>query len=102
MATRVTLPRFFPFLPFLIISASSENIGSTITVDISTKTPATILYPPSSTTLIFNNIDTVEVTYETIWRSANMTLFCETNEDLESWVWKDFDLSMHQLIPMAT
>lgn len=44
---------------------------------------AVFLYPTGVPTV--NNIDTVEVSYDTIWEHANLTLYCETDGPSDTW-----------------
>lgn len=44
---------------------------------------AVVLYPTGQPTI--NNIDAVEVTYDTIWENANLTLFCGIDEGENKW-----------------
>lgn len=41
-----------------------------------------------------NNIDTVQVTYDTIWEHANLTLFCGIDEAENKWALANIPLRM--------
>lgn len=49
----------------------------------SENTHAVLLYPTGAPTV--NNIDTIRVSYDTIWEHANLTLYCETDDESDRW-----------------
>lgn len=52
---------------------------------------AVFLYP--SGLPVINIIDTIQVTYDTIWPAANLTLMCEVEPEKRVWSTAAFDLS---------
>ena len=52
---------------------------------------AIFLYPTGSPTI--NVIDTIEVTYDTVWTTTNLTLMCEIDPVGNVWSTTELDLS---------
>jgi hypothetical protein len=55
---------------------------------------ATFLYPTGQPTV--NNIDTVQVSYDTIWQHANLTLYCEADGE-DTWAMAAINMSMQRM-----
>ncbi|KAI1610506.1 hypothetical protein EDD36DRAFT_327560 [Exophiala viscosa] len=66
---------------------SSVHAGNrsslTTTITAADQPQAVLLYPTGQPTI--NNIDDVQVTYDTVWENANLTLFCGINENRNEW-----------------
>ncbi len=72
-------------------STDSESTASpTSTVTDADNPRAVVLYPTGQPTI--NNIDTVEVTYDTIWGNAKFTLFCAIDEGANEWALAEIKL----------
>ena len=72
-------------------STGSESTASpTSTVTDADNPHAVVLYPTGQPTI--NNIDTVEVTYDTIWGNANLTLFCGIDAAANEWALAEIKL----------
>ncbi|KIW47017.1 uncharacterized protein PV06_02631 [Exophiala oligosperma] len=67
-------------VPATAATSDPTNAGASAAGD---DYPAIILYPTGQPTM--NNIDTVQVTYDTIWENANLTLFCGVDEAENKW-----------------
>ncbi|KEF52381.1 uncharacterized protein A1O9_11622 [Exophiala aquamarina CBS 119918] len=66
-------------MPSTLADPSMETASATTDAG-SDDAHAVFLYPTGEPTV--NNIDTVQVSYDTIWQHANLTLYCEVdNED---------------------
>ncbi|KIX03457.1 uncharacterized protein Z518_07009 [Rhinocladiella mackenziei CBS 650.93] len=70
--------------PSIATTEETTSSTSSSTTEAPTDGPhATFLYPTGLATI--NNIDTVQVTYDTVWKNANLTLLCGINEESNEW-----------------
>jgi len=72
-------------------TAPSMETDSATTASPSDAPHAVFLYPTGEPTV--NNIDTVQVSYETIWEHANLTLFCESDNE-DTWAMAAINMRM--------
>ncbi|KAJ9503037.1 hypothetical protein H2202_001189 [Exophiala xenobiotica] len=78
-------------------SASTPSPTSTVTAaDIP---HAVVLYPTGQPTI--NNIDTVVVAYDTVWTSANLTLFCGIDAAANEWALAEIKLGRRYMYYLA-
>lgn len=66
------------------VAAASEPTSSTAATD------AVLLYPTGQPTI--NCIDNVQVAYNSAWENANLTISCETDQELQEWSMAEFGL----------
>lgn len=76
------------------VMATATTTSSASATEVATDVPhAAFLYPAALLTV--NNIDVVQVTYETVWKSVNLTVFCEINEEASEFALAKIGQSKH-------
>lgn len=82
-----------PMMPPNSAEPSMTTASSTTAAD-SDNPHAVFLYPTGQPTV--NNIDTVQVSYDTTWQHANLTLYCETDDE-GTWATAAINMSMQHM-----
>ncbi len=65
------------------IATASASSTVTATSTVGDSPHAEILYPTGQPTI--NSVDSVEVTYDSVWENVNLTVYCEINQDSDVW-----------------
>lgn len=88
--------RMYPTAGMPSTADPSRETASATTDSDSDNPHAIFLYPTGEPTV--NNIDTVQVSYETIWQHANLTIYCETDNE-DTWAMAAMNMSMQNMTP---